>query len=100
MSALKEEFSKEMKSSETAKMFIKREYMCRGSMGWLRERDTESCAFGGRSSGFPLASHLALSGFKSIIGLAKGLPCVHIHLLARIDCSAQVSGKLTEHIMV
>ena len=46
--------------------------MCRGSMGWLRER--ESCAFGGSSSGFPLAGHLALPGFKSIIGLAKGPP--------------------------
>ena len=66
-----------MKSSETTKIFIKREYMCRGSMGWLRERERESCALGG-SSGFPLASHLAVSGFKSIIDLAKGPPmCAH-----------------------
>lgn len=35
--------------------------------------ERESCALGG-SSGFPLASHLAVSGFKSIIDLAKGSP--------------------------
>lgn len=42
-----------------------RENICAEEVRAGSERETESCAFGGSSSGFPLASHLALSGFKS-----------------------------------
>ena len=56
--------------------------------------------YGGSSSGFPLANHLALSGFESGSGLTRALLCVRAHLLAKMDSSARVSGKLTGHIMV
>lgn len=56
---------------------------------------------GGSSSGFPLASHLAVSGSESIFGLSQPLPpqwaCA---FLAKLDSCAKVSGKLTEHLMV
>ena len=44
MSALKKNLSKEMRSSEASKMFIRRKDMCRESMGRLRERGM-LCAF-------------------------------------------------------
>ena len=54
-----------------------RENICAEEAWAGSERERESCALGG-SSGFPLASHLAVSGFKSIIDLAKGPPmCAH-----------------------
>ena len=51
--------------------------------------------YGGGPFGLPLANHLALSGLESLSGLTQGPPlCAHA-LLAKMDSSAGVSGKLT-----
>ena len=40
-------------------------------------------------SGFPLANHFALLGSESIYGSSQGLPCVHTHLLSKMDSSRE-----------
>lgn len=49
--------------------------------------------------GLPLANQLALSGFESIFGLTQGPPPMCAHLLAKMDSSLRVSGRLTEHLI-
>lgn len=53
--------------------------------------------YGGSSSGFLWLNHFALSGFESALGLTQGPPST---ILAKLDSSASVSGKLTEYSII
>ena len=74
----------------------------------LTKRGRESCGLWmsfkslvwGHSFSLPLANHLALSGFEPTSGPTHSSPCVHVHLLAKMDATARVSGKVTGCTMV
>ena len=73
-------FNKEMESSETSEVFIRRKKVCVdrltqvGSEKELNLWGSLNHLYGDSSSGFPLANHLALPGSESIFGLTQGPP--------------------------
>ena len=99
-----------------------REDRCGESIGWLqwwgregeretdrdrqtertREEERDMCFEGVLNQlcgavlpGFLWPNHLALSGLEPTSGLTQDPPlCVHVHLLAKMDSSARVDGKL------
>ena len=56
----------------------------------------------GISLGFPLASRLALPGSESCLVHLRVLPCVHLHVLAKVDSSEEAYGKvhITYYVVV
>ena len=81
LSALKKDFSKEVKSSETSNVLIRREDTCRGSTGRLRER--ESCTLSRwiklliQGQFFLMSSgQSSCFDFESLFSLAQGPPFI------------------------
>lgn len=67
-------FNKEMESSETTEVFIRRKKVHVNRHTWAGfERELRSLIWG-TSPGFPLANHLALLGSESIFGITQGPP--------------------------
>lgn len=95
-----------MISNETSKMFIRRKDMCRESTGRLRERGM-LCAFGVFKS-LTWGQFVWVSSGQSFCFVwlwvhlvwLRALSCMHPYLLAKLDSSASVSGKLTEYTII
>lgn len=105
--SLEKKSSKETERSEASRRFIRREDGCGESTEGLRERKTETerepCALG-------LVMGTVFLGFLWLViwlclawvhvWPASGSLWVCVHLLATLDSSTRVSGKLTGSIMV
>ena len=91
-------FYKEAESSETSKLFIGRKRVCVGRhMGELRER--ESCPrgslnhlYGAFLPGFLWPITLLCLALSLYLVYLRVLPCVRVHVLAKMDSSKEAYG--------
>ena len=81
--------------------------MCRESTGGLSKRERAAHTFGvdyvtymGAVLGYLWPIILLCLTLSPYLVWHRALPCVHAHLLAKMDSSTRVSEELAEHIMV